>query len=80
MQATILCARCPGAQHAKWECPKRYAQVLGEPCPGFDAAGARSPGAWLNGELVPAARDAWKAYIARHNLGVHGSVPRAPNF
>ena len=44
----FLCKRCAPASHCKFECPKRYAEILlpVEPCPGFDDQGVRVPGAW----------------------------------
>ena len=64
----FLCKRCAPASHFKFECPKRYAETLLEPCPGFDDQGTRVPGAWYGGQLTQQARDAWKDYIRRHNL------------
>ena len=36
---TMPCRECQSPLHSPWECPLRYARVLREPCPGFDAQG-----------------------------------------
>jgi hypothetical protein len=39
-----------------------------EPCPGFNERGAKISAAWLNGDITPATKAAWKSYILRHGL------------
>ena len=68
------CKVCRQA-HSMWECPIRYHSILGAPCPGFLAGGARDLAAWSGGELTPAARLAWLAYGAAHHLVVARSAP-----
>ena len=80
LPATIVCRSCAGCAHAHSECPVRYFNRLGAPCPGFDPAGKRVPGDWANCDLTPAARAAWKVYIATHGLRLHKNVPVAPAF
>ena len=77
--SSLPCNRCRGP-HCSWECPIRYVQAKGEPCPGFDERGARIPSAWINGEITPATKAAWKDYITRHNLQQAQSCPRLVNF
>jgi hypothetical protein len=79
---SLLCRTCAaaGRSHAHFECPARFASVLGAPCPGFDAAGARVPGDWAGQDLQRAARVAWTVYAARHGLGPHRAAPGAPRF
>ena len=69
------CRSCGAPAHMAWECPSRYAQVFGVACPGFTAAGARDPAAWVAGELTPAARQAWLDFGARFNLLVARAAP-----
>ena len=78
--ANLLCRACAGRLHAHFECPARYATVLGAPCPGFDAAGARVPGDWAGQDLQRATRFSWAAYAARHALGLFRGAPGAPVF
>jgi hypothetical protein len=80
MPASIVCKACPGCAHAHLECPVRYFNRFGAPCPGFDSGGSRVPGDWVNGDLTPAARAAWKVYIATHNLQLHRGGLVAPAF
>jgi hypothetical protein len=75
----LLCSACAGCAHAHFECPARYAARLGDPCPGFDAAGARIPGDWSGHDLQRATRTAWTAYVARHGLTLALGVG-APQF
>jgi hypothetical protein len=78
--SSSLCRVCAaaGRSQAHFECPARYASVLGAPCPGFDAAGARVPGDWAGQDLQRAARVAWTAYAARYHLSPHRTAPGAP--
>jgi len=76
----VVCRTCAGCSHAHSECPVRYFNRLGAPCPGFDPQGNRAPGDWANGDLTPAARAAWKVYIATHGLQLHRSIRAAPAF
>jgi hypothetical protein len=63
------CLACPGPRlHESFECPIRYARLLREPCPGFDAVGNPLPTAWAGTCLTATTRVAWHAYIARHRL------------
>jgi len=80
LPAGIICRTCAGCSHAHTECPIRYFTRLGAPCPGFTATGQRVPGDWANGDLTPAARAAWKVYIATHNLRLHKGGVVAPAF
>jgi hypothetical protein len=77
--SSLPCNRCRGP-HCSWECPARYFQTKGEPCPGFDERGAKIPSAWSNGEITPATKAAWRDYITRHNLQQAQSCPRIVNF
>ena len=78
----FLCKRCAPASHCKFECPKRHAEILLEPCPGFDDQGARGEGSGgLVWHLTQLARDAWKDYISRHNLVASREASgRTPSF
>lgn len=63
------CPTCPGARlHESYECPRRYARLCREPCPGFDADGKAIPGAWSGTTLTAATRTAWLDYIKDHGL------------
>jgi hypothetical protein len=64
----MTCRSCSSALHSSWECPRRYYQVLSQPCPGFDAMGNRVPTAWNNSNLTDASKQAWNAYINAHGL------------
>jgi hypothetical protein len=64
----MTCRTCSSALHSSWECPRRYAQALSQPCPGFDAMGNRVPTAWNNSNLTDASKQAWIAYITTHGL------------
>ena len=64
----MTCRSCSSALHSSWECPRRYAQVLSQPCPGFDALGHRVLTAWNNSNLTDATKQAWIAYISAHGL------------
>lgn len=77
---TKQCWECNQFGHHVWECPRRYAALLGEPCPGFDTAGRLDPNAWSNGNLTPQARLAWKIYKARYNLVRAREAPGEPSF
>lgn len=75
------CGSCSAPGHASWECPARYAQVLGYVCPGFTTTGTRDPDAWVAGELTAAARQAWIDFGARFRLTVaRWAPPGAPAF
>jgi hypothetical protein len=64
-----LCPACPGGRHHEsYECPRRYARLLRDPCPGFDALGNHLPAAWSGSTLTATARASWQAYILRHDL------------
>ncbi len=65
--SSLSCNCCRGPR-CSWECPARYFQTKGEPCPGFDERGAKIPSAWSNGEITPATKTAWKDCITRHNF------------
>jgi len=68
------CAAAPllPGPHRVWECPLSYFARFGS-CPGFLPSGARDPAAWITpaantGNLLPAAKAAWRAFIAAHHL------------
>lgn len=77
---TKQCWECNQSGHHVWECPRRYAALLGEPCPGFDTSGNPDPNAWSNGNLTPQARLAWKIYKARYHLAKAREAPGEPSF
>ena len=62
------CRECQSPLHSSWECPLRYARVLQEPCPGFDAQGRKVPSAWAGADIAPNTRQLWRTYIQRHQL------------
>ena len=67
-RANARCRRCLGGDHRTFECVLNYAEILGEACPGFTAAGLKVPADWAGGNLTAAARARWVDYAARHAL------------
>ena len=74
----------PFAYHIRSECPLRFAQITGEPMPGWDRHGLMQPGDWigdrqpgfpLGPNLSPAAKLRWRALIARFHLVPHDRAP-----
>ena len=47
---------------------RKAAEVCGEACPGFTAAGVRVPADWIGENLTAAARARWVDYVAWHAL------------
>ena len=80
----VMCSKAhPGARvHMAWECAIKLARRAGgEPCPGFDVLGNRVPSAWtVDGNLQPAAVQAWVSYIDRWGLEVAASSPGPPRL
>ena len=76
---TLCCNKCAGP-HGAWECPQRYYSLKMEPCPGFNERGAKISAAWLNGDITPATKAAWKSYILRHGLQQARSCPHVVTF
>jgi hypothetical protein len=63
------CLSCPGnPTHFSFECPSRYARLLGVPCPGFDRQGARIPSAWAGNDITAQTKADWISYIGQHGL------------
>ena len=54
--------------HFKWECPLRYATLIGKPCPGFDINGKKDLTQWKDGnrgkasKMTKSTRVAWQTY------------------
>lgn len=76
-----VCPICSSrALHFSWECPIRYARILGESCPGFDTAGNKLPAAWNNSDITVQTRLDWRTYIIRHSLQPARAAPGVVNF
>ncbi len=58
-----VAAAFPGTTHSSWECPVRYHARYNR-CPGWTAAGARIPGAWVGDNLAPATVAEWRDWFA----------------
>ena len=65
------CDHCQIIGHAQYECPKRYYDQFGRPLPGFTASGTPDPTAWVNGDLIPAARRDMAAYLTACGVQPH---------
>ena len=66
----------PGDGHRQWECPKKFAdEHPGRRMPGFDSAGARTPGSW-NGNNTTA--DTKQQWTRMGRLGFFTLAPPAP--
>ena len=77
----LACLSCLSrALHFSWECPTRYARILGESCPGFDSLGNKLPAAWINSDITAQTRLDWQSYIMRHSLQPARAAPGVVNF
>ena len=79
-RAGAWCKRCSGRDHRTFECVLNYAEILGEACPGFTAAGSKVSADWAGGNLTAAARARWTDYAARHALQPSKNAVHRVNF
>jgi hypothetical protein len=65
------CEYCQNPGHAQYECPRRFADVFGQPLPGFLSSGDRDPAAWSRGDLTSPARAAMAKFFLDHSIPPH---------
>lgn len=65
------CDYCGTPGHAQYECPRRFADTYNRPLPGFTMRGDYEPSAWMNGDLVPAARMAMASFFHEFKIPAH---------
>ena len=74
-RSVFRCLVCNLTGHRPYECPKAFFSAFGKVMPGQRGDGSQDPTAWLNGELVPAARADLAEYLRWTRVPVNRRCP-----
>jgi hypothetical protein len=73
--SNFRCTVCSNSGHRPYECPKAFFKAFGRVMPGQRDNGSPDPTAWLNDELVPAARADLAEYLRWTRVPINRRCP-----